>query len=412
MQDGDFTYTSDGTTVTITGYTGSDAVLAIPSTLAALPVTSIGDEAFSFYISLTSVTLPAGITNIGHSAFYGCTSLASITLPNSVTRIGDSALYGCSSLPDVTIPQSVTTLGQAAFHRCPSLAAINVAADNLSYASVDGLLFDKNQATLIQCPALKSGSYGIPSSVTRIDDSAFYGCTSLTNIVIPNSVTGFGEWAFYGCSSLSAVTISSSVTGISNNAFTDCSSLASVTIPPGVTSIGSSTFSHCTSLTNVTLQTGLTNIGTWAFSDCSSLIRAVIPAGVRYIGDKALRECSSLQRVYFTGDAPSHGPSVFYLSDSVTVYYLSGNTGWGATYSDRPVVLWNPLFSTVERGGATPSFRVTGTPSIPVAVDASTDLLAGQWLRLHTTNLIGGSLDFADPVSTNYPARFYRIVGP
>ena len=65
-------------------------------------VTSIGDDAFHSYRSLTSITIPKGVTSIGDSAFYSCSSLTSITIPNSVTSIGDSALNSCFSLTNIT----------------------------------------------------------------------------------------------------------------------------------------------------------------------------------------------------------------------------------------------------------------------------------------------------------------------
>ena len=43
---------------------------------------------------------------------------------------------------------------------------------NSVYSSVDGVLFDKSQTTLIQCPGGKAGSYTIPNSVTSIGDDA------------------------------------------------------------------------------------------------------------------------------------------------------------------------------------------------------------------------------------------------
>ena len=49
-----FDYITNNGAITITGYTGSDGVVAIPSTMAGLPVTSIGDWAFIPPVSPTS----------------------------------------------------------------------------------------------------------------------------------------------------------------------------------------------------------------------------------------------------------------------------------------------------------------------------------------------------------------------
>jgi len=106
-----FIYTINHGIITITGYTGPGDAVSIPSTINGLPVTSIGDYAFEFWSSLTSVTIPNSVTNIGQEAFQACTSLASVTIGNSVTSIGDAAFGSCASLISVTIPNSVTNIG-------------------------------------------------------------------------------------------------------------------------------------------------------------------------------------------------------------------------------------------------------------------------------------------------------------
>ena len=156
------------------------------------------------------------VTTIGDSAFFYCSSLTSVTIPDSVTTIGYEAFFYCSSLTSVTIGDSVTTIGEDAFEYCSSLTSVT-----------------------------------IPDSVTSIGDSAFYSCSSLTSVNIPDSVTTIGDCAFSWCSSLTSVTIGDSVTEIGYAAFSDCSSLTSVTIPDSVTTIEISAFNRCDSLTSV-----------------------------------------------------------------------------------------------------------------------------------------------------------------
>ncbi len=168
-----FNYTDNGDgTCTIIGYTGPGGDVTIPSMINGLPVTSIGHQVFRYRSSLTSVTIPDSVTSIGDDAFVGCTSLTSVTIPNSVTNIGDGAFGGCTSLTSVTIPDSVTSIGYWAFDSCTSLTSVtipdsvtnigdgafwgcysltSIKVDGLNsvYSSVDGVLFDKNQTTLI-----------------------------------------------------------------------------------------------------------------------------------------------------------------------------------------------------------------------------------------------------------------------
>ena len=165
-------------------------------------------------ISSSTYTIPQGITAIGDSAFYYCDSLTSVSIPDSVTSIGDNAFYFCESLTSVSIPDSVTAIGDSAFSYCDSLTSVS-----------------------------------IPDSVTSIGDEAFYSCSSLTSVNIPDSVTSIGDRAFSYCDSLTSVSIPDSVTAIGNRAFYYCDSLTSVSIPNSVTAIGDYAFGDCSNLT-------------------------------------------------------------------------------------------------------------------------------------------------------------------
>ena len=56
---------------------------------------------------------------------------------------------------------------------------------------------------------------------------------------------------FYGCSSMTSVVIGDGVTTIDYDAFRSCTNLVKVVIPGGVTSIGNSAFRDCDSLAYV-----------------------------------------------------------------------------------------------------------------------------------------------------------------
>jgi hypothetical protein len=90
-----FTYTNNGTGLTITGYTGTGGNVVIPATIGGLPVTQIGNEAFKGKTSITGITLPDSVTTIGYEAFYRCEYLATVSFGSGVTTIGDWAFGHC-----------------------------------------------------------------------------------------------------------------------------------------------------------------------------------------------------------------------------------------------------------------------------------------------------------------------------
>ena len=192
----------------------------------------------------SSYPIPNGVCRIGGSAFYNAAHLADVFIPASVTSIEGQAFRYCSGLTSVTIPGNVTNVGMAAFAACTSLTAITVDVLNSTYSSTDGVLFDHNQKTLLQYPAGKiGGRYTIPAGVTSIGGSAFFFCTSLTNVTIPNSVMSIWNWAFSSCSNLANVTIPASVTNIGNSTFQNCPGLTGIYFTGNAPSLGSSTFS-------------------------------------------------------------------------------------------------------------------------------------------------------------------------
>ncbi len=285
---------NDGT-VEIIRYYGTESEVTIPSEIDGYVVKKVGEGAFSYNGTIKSVTIPDSVTNIGTEAFSGCKGLTSIIIPDSVTEIDEYAFNSCSSLTE-----------------------INVDSNNMNYASVDGVLYNKDQSKLIVYPQGKTeSSFSVPDSVTVIGDRAFSGCASLTSITIPVSVTSIDSYAFDGCENIADVHYCGSWDSwkeieieYGNNALTHKSEIyftpewwsniswnidneGTLTIS-GIGVINPDGYSieedipWCSeheSIKNVVIEEGITGIGNYAFMKCSNLETVSIPASVTDIGD-------------------------------------------------------------------------------------------------------------------------------
>lgn len=233
---------------------------------------TIEDYAFTRCVALSSIVLPDQVTSIGEKAFFRCIALSSIIMPSGITSIGDEAFYACRTLTSITLPDSLTFIGRKAFAGCEKLTMLKVSPDHPIYATINGVLFNKTQKSLVYYPCgFSAKAYTIPNGITRIEDYAFFTHEHLTSVTLPPSVTHIGDWAFHNCEKLSTVELTDGLTHIGSNAFAFCSALSRLDIPGSVTTIGQVAFSGCTALNTVTLPDSLTFIGAGAFYRCNAL---------------------------------------------------------------------------------------------------------------------------------------------
>ena len=100
-----YSYTRSGeSTITVTGYSGEDERLSIPTMIDGYTVTEISDSAFAS-AKIKSVVIPEGVVKVGWFAFSGCTALESVTIPASVTGIGYSAFPSKTSPVTIYCPK-------------------------------------------------------------------------------------------------------------------------------------------------------------------------------------------------------------------------------------------------------------------------------------------------------------------
>jgi BspA type Leucine rich repeat region (6 copies) len=208
----DFTYTNVNGTITITGYIGPGGDVVIPSRIDGLPVTRIGDGAFSYLPSghgsgpglshLTNVTIPDCVTDLGEAAFAGCTNLASISLGKGITRIKggqETQSWGtfqwCSSLSRVTIPDNVTNISDGTVSKGGPLGAFSFCTGLTNIIAGRGLAY-LGDGTFSHCPNLVNAYFqgNAPAfgySPDPVPTTAFFDATNATVYYLPGT-TGWG----------------------------------------------------------------------------------------------------------------------------------------------------------------------------------------------------------------------------
>lgn len=263
-------YTIDNSTktATVTGYNSS--VIAQNEGIVNIPES----------ISLNGRTY--SVTSIGQQAFYFCTSLTSITIGNSVTSIGERAFYGCTSLNSVHITDLAAwcKISYSPYYKDYSYPATG---NPLFYAH--NLFLNGELLTDLI----------IPDSITSISNFAFFNCTSLKSITIPNSFKAMGTLTFYGCTGLEGIYISDLTVWCNikynyNNyyyenyyespytplqyakrLFLNEKEVTDLIIPDSLTTISGYTFQGLQNLESITIPNSVTDIESYAFKDCPNI---------------------------------------------------------------------------------------------------------------------------------------------
>ncbi len=252
----------------------------------------LADMAFSICYSLTSVKATK-VRYIGVNVFEWCKNLTTLDFGESTDGItvNDGAFINCPALTDF----NALKRGMICFYGSPFGGTTKLQSASFSANSI-------NKGVLSGNTSLRSVKFG---EVYVISDSAFAGCTALSDIDLGNShlkMTIYDN-AFKNCTSLSKInTAEVFCTEIKAKAFDGCTGLQDITLGYSP-SILKKTFANLPKLSKVTLtQTYI--IGDSAFANCPSLTTfdfGADPKTALTVGEMAFAGCSSLSRINITG---------------------------------------------------------------------------------------------------------------
>lgn len=267
-----------------------------------------------------------------------------IVVPDYVTNIGKGAFFECSNLTDITLP---------------FVGAQKEGNENTHFGYIFGAdSYDYNDSYV---PA--SLKTVIITSGTRVEDYAFSGCSSLTNITLSNNIISIGEEAFSGCknliqtenginyvdkwvvdcdSSVISVMLRHDTVGIADSAFYNCTNLTNITFSDNMAIIGYKAFYNCDGLTNISIPGSVTRIAGWAFINCSNLTSVMIENGVASIGSEAFRDCNSLTSITIPDSMTRIYQFAFYGCSGLTEVHITNLAAWCKIEFDNSMS--NPLY--------------------------------------------------------------------
>ena len=280
-----------------------------------------------------------------------------------VSSIETFAFYNSSVVEKVVVSSSINSIGDWAFDGCLLLKGIEVDKENLQFASVDGVLFDKNITTLIKYPEAKSTlNYMIPASVSIISASAFHNCQYIESVEIPELTATIetsifhGSFIFTKCPNLKEIKVAennlmfSSLDGVLFNKekttiikYPEGAESSVYQIPSSVTTIGSEAFSGYGSLAYVEISESVETVCDRAFYLFGSLKLITIPSSVNSFGISVFYNCSLLESIKILSSTISLGYQSFVGCTSLKTVLIEGNNISSAinSFSDCGSLLQN-----------------------------------------------------------------------
>ena len=322
-------------------------------------VTSIGDFAFAFDISLADVTIPGSVTSIGNRAFMG-TPLTSVVIPEGVKTIGQWVFWCCTSLKSITLPTSLTQVGQGAFYAAEDydgefyseLTDIYYGGDmGRFWNSIQGIRDSRipdsvtihyNGATGNNIDGGKCGA-DVSWKFDKNYTLTIYGTGAMYDYPTGDGDNWWTDWNLpwkYCYDMIQRVVVEEGVTYLGEESLSSLRNATSLSLPNSLTTIGQAAL-YGFGGTEITIPKNVKRIGSFVFNGCRSLKTITLPAGLQNIGICFI-ECDALKTINFGGTmeqwlACGGGQSTFPTTTSVVcqgggTLYRSGTCGDNLTW--------------------------------------------------------------------------------
>lgn len=274
-----------------------------------------GDYVFAECTGLSSVSFPESLEQLGSNAFKGCYQLKKASLPDSLTSCGNSVFAGCYALTEIRLPHEITEIPEDICRRCSALTTVEIPS---SVTAVGKYAF-------AECTRLSSFTFEDgKSSLKTIGDGAF-SHTALNEVYFPEGTEEYNS-AYAGCTNITEVNIPDGVKSVSSGAFTNCKGLTSVTIPSTVTAIGTSAFRNCTALTNINIDDYSVNlINSYTFDGAKSLKEFTVPKGTASIKANAFVNAAALRTVTIPESVTAIADTAFKNCPIITIKGVKGS---------------------------------------------------------------------------------------
>lgn len=214
----------------------------------------------------------------------------------------DDGEGGDPPIAELSLPAALRSIDPGAFAWMDGLESITVAPENPVFEVVDGVLYNKQEHTLVRRPAGGAGQVlAVQAGTLRIGANGLAGCTGLTCVLLPDGLEELDTYALRGCTGLEYIRLPHSLRRIGMGAFLRCTGLPYIRIPEGVETIGEQALGHCTGLLGIDLPdpSALARIGSRAFRGCVRLSGIRLPGGLEAVESNTFDGCTALAEVVF-----------------------------------------------------------------------------------------------------------------